>query len=534
MDRLPLELTSEILKYLDRTAIKALRLVCKSLASEAAPVLFRNTSIFIQEHSLDILLQISKQPHLRQYVKTLRIGLELLPVDEENGWLGWDHVVDGEVCCGWDNKNSIHINSFIKAQKGLELTGRGIKMLTEAFLNLPALKSVTIGFPDHPDGSNPKSHGFEQLGLHYETDPEGFNYLDGSNACRFRDCGRIQLQYLFRAGHAAGLRLNHLKICGTNDGGARTYPHSMSPSFMNLGASDMACAKTVLKSIQDFQWIMPDCYDRDSEDTMSYSSLNSALQQGYSGKLLDLMPSLETLFIEPSGERGDCTLDHGLKLRDLLGRKKKPSLRKVEFYFLEFDEDDFVEYLSSHSGTLKGVTFLACGLFTGSMKSLCKRLRARLSLDHFQLSTGLHEYYGEEVRKNDFGLWDDNENLDPTWVIERAVTDALEDFVVKRTDKYPTGWVSCVRERGDPTESDEESEDGFEMTPKGPWFREYGANSPFSQGGIPLKEILLRHFGLGFESGESETDTDSDSFFSSDSEESGDSADSIPDLVAAP
>merc|ERR1712093_314712 len=171
MDRLPLELTSEILKYLDRTAIKALRLVCKSLASEAAPVLFRNTSIFIQEHSLDILLQISKQPHLRQYVKTLRIGLELLPVDEENGWLGWDHVVDGEVCCGWDNKNSIHINSFIKAQKGLELTGRGIKMLTEAFLNLPALKSVTIGFPDHPDGSNPKSHGFEQLGLHYETRP---------------------------------------------------------------------------------------------------------------------------------------------------------------------------------------------------------------------------------------------------------------------------------------------------------------------------------------------------------------------------
>ncbi|PVH84521.1 hypothetical protein DL98DRAFT_512428 [Cadophora sp. DSE1049] len=536
MDRLPLELTTEILKYLDQSAIKALRLVCKSLALDSAPVLFRNVSIFIQEHSLNMLLQISKRAHLRQYVRTLRIGLELLPVDERNGWLGWDHMVDGEVCCGWDHKSSRHIDSFIKGQKRLEESGRGVKMLTDAFRNLPALKSVTIGFPDHPDGNNPKSHGFEQLGLDYVTDPEGFNYLDGSNACRFRDCGRIQLQYLFRAGDAGGLQLNHLKICGTNDGGARSYPHSMSPSFMHLNASDMACAKSVLRPIRDFQWIMPDCYDRDNDDTISPFSLNSVLKQGFSGKLLDLMPSLETLFIEPSGERGDCTLDHGLTLRDLVGRKKKPSLRKIELYFLEFDEDDFVEYLSSQSDTLKSVTFLACGLFTGSMKTLCKRLRARLSLDQFRMSTGFHEYHGEEVRKNDYGLWDDNENLDSTWVIERAVTDALEDFVVKRTDKYPTGWVSCVRERGDPTESDEESEDEFEMMPKGPWFREYGANSPFSQGGIPLKEILLRHFGFGFDSGESDTESDFDSFFSdeSDSEESDDSADSVPHLVAAP
>ncbi|KAK0107227.1 hypothetical protein ONS95_003929 [Cadophora gregata] len=540
MNRLPLELTTEILKYLDQAAIKALRLACKSLASDSAPILFRHVSIFIQEHSLNMLLQISKQAHLRHYVKTLRIGLELLPVDERNGWVGCQHMVDGEVCCGWDCKSSIHIDSFIKAQKQLELSGRGVKMLTDTFQNLPALKSVTIGFPDHPDGSNPESHGFQQLGLHYVTDPEGFNYLDGSNACRFQDCGRIQLQYLLRAGDAAGLQLNHLKLCGTNDSGTRSYPHSMSPSFMNLSASDMACAKAVLRHIRDFQWIMPDCYDRDSGDTMNQSSLNSVLKKGYSGKLIDLMPSLEAIFIEPSGERGDCTLDHGLMLRDLVGWRKKHSLRKVEFYFLEFDEDDYVEYLSSQSDTLKSVTFLACGLYTGSMKSLCNRLRTRLSLEQFRMSTGLHEYHGEDVRKKDYGLWDDNENLDSTWVIERAVTDALEDFVVERTDKYPTGWVSCVRERGDSTESDEESEDEFEMMPKGPWFREYGTNSPFCQGGIPFKEIFLAHFGFGSDSGETDIETESDSFFfdefdeSDDSEESDESADSLPGLVGAP
>ncbi|KAH9223457.1 hypothetical protein DL95DRAFT_379426, partial [Leptodontidium sp. 2 PMI_412] len=52
MDRLPLELTNEVLKYLDRDAVKALRLVCKSLAQDTAPNIFSHVSIFIQEHSL--------------------------------------------------------------------------------------------------------------------------------------------------------------------------------------------------------------------------------------------------------------------------------------------------------------------------------------------------------------------------------------------------------------------------------------------------------------------------------------------------
>ncbi|KAH7356773.1 hypothetical protein BKA65DRAFT_214597, partial [Rhexocercosporidium sp. MPI-PUGE-AT-0058] len=522
MNRLPLELTNEVLKYLDRDTVKALRLVCKSLAQDTAPNIFRHVSIFIQEHSLGMLLQISKQPHLRGLVKSLRIGLELLPVDTAEGWLGWDHMVDGDVCCGWDHKSSRHINAFIKAQKRLEHSGRGVKLLTDAFRNLPLLKSVTVGFPDHPDGSYPKSHGFEQLGLHYQTDPEGFNYLDGSNACRFQDCGRIQLEYLFRAGDAAGLQINHLKICGTNDLGSRSYPHSMSPAFMDLDASDLACAKTVLQSLRDFEWILPDCYDRSVDDTHHPASLNSWLKRGHSATLLDLMPSLESLFIEPSGERGDCTFDHGLKLRHLLGSKKMPSLRKVEFYFLEFDENDFVEFLSAQSETLKSVTFLACGVYTGSMKSLCRRLRACTSLDHFRLSTGFHEYHGAQVRQTDFELWDDNERIDPTWIIERAVTDALEDFVLKRTDKYPTGWVSRVRDRGDPTESEEESEDEFEL-PKGPWSQEYSLN---------LKDTIATHLAWLVGSGSDTYDSD-DSDDSNSSEESGDSADSLPDLVTA-
>ncbi|CZT44133.1 uncharacterized protein RSE6_04262 [Rhynchosporium secalis] len=468
MERLPVELSSEIIKYLDKVSLKALRLVCRCLAQEAAPSLFRHVSMFIQEDSINMLLQIAMRPHLREYVETLRIGLELLPVDTTNGWVGWDHMVDGEVCCGWDHKSKRHINRFIKAQKRLEASGRGLKLLTDAFRGLPFLSCVIVGFPGHPDGGNPKSHGFDQLGLHYQTDPEGFDYLSGNNACRFSDCGNIQLKYLFRAGHAAGLQLDFLDKCGANDSGSRSYPH-------------MA--------------------------------------------LLELMPSLDYFKIEPSGVRGESTFDHGLTLQHLLGTKKMPRLRRVKFHFLEFDEDNFVEFLSTQSDTLKDVTFLACGLFTGSMKSLCKRIRARTSLERFRLSTGLHEYRGGVVRLKDFGLWDDNERLYSQWIIERAVTDALEDFVVKRTAKYPTGWVSRVRERGDPEESEEDSEDEFEM-PEGPWTYEYHNDT--------INSAVVKNFNMLYDYVTFSNSELSDSDNSNMSEGSVVSTASLPGLVAAP
>ncbi|KAL2073287.1 hypothetical protein VTL71DRAFT_10611 [Oculimacula yallundae] len=417
-----------------------------------------------------------------------------------------------------------------KTQKRLENSGRGLKLLTDAFRNLPLLRSVTIGFPDHPDGTNPKSHGFDQLGLSYTTDPEGFDYLDGDNGCRFSDCGRLQLSYLLQAGKMAGLKLDHLKICGTNDFGTRSYPHSMSPGFMDLEEEDLVCAETVLMPLKEFIWIMPDCYDQYVEDTHYPTSLNSNLKRGYSATLIDMMTSLEKLNIEPSGERGNSTFDHGLKLRQLVGSKKKPLLRTVEFYFFQFDEDEFVEYLSSQSDTLKDVTFLACGLFMGTMKSLCKRIRECTSLDHFRMSTGFHEYHGKEARQRDFSLWDFNERVDPKWIMERAATDALEDFVVKRTDKYPTGWVARVRDRGDPTESEEESEDEFEM-PEGPWIHEYSDIT---------KETIMKNFEIAFgvdffQSDSDESDSEGyDTDDSDSSAESDDSTDSLPDLVAVP
>ncbi|CZT06433.1 uncharacterized protein RCO7_03390 [Rhynchosporium graminicola] len=525
MERLPVELSSEIIKYLDKVSLKALRLVCRCLAQEAAPSLFRHVSMFIQEDSINMLLQIAMRPHLREHVETLRIGLELLPVDTTNGWVGWDHMVDGEVCCGWDHKSKRHINRFIKAQKRLEASGRGLKLLTDAFRGLPFLSCVIVGFPGHPDGSNPKSHGFDQLGLHYQTDPEGFDYLSGNNACRFSDCGNIQLKYLFRAGHAAGLQLDFLDICGANDSCSRSYPHSMHPDFMDLGESDLACARTVLSRTRGFTWIMPDCYDQSVDDIHRLMSLNSCLKRGSSVALLELMPSLDYFKIEPSGVRGESTFDHGLTLKHLLGTKKMPRLRRVKFHFLEFDEDNFVEFLSTQSDTLKDVTFLACGLFTGSMKSLCKRIRARTSLERFRLSTGLHEYRGGVVRLKDFGLWDDNERLYSQWIIERAVTDALEDFVVKRTAKYPTGWVSRVRERGDPEESEEDSEDEFEM-PEGPWTYEYHNDT--------INSAVVKNFNMLYDYVTFSNSELSDSDNSNMSEGSVVSTASLPGLVAAP
>lgn len=158
-------------------------------------------------------------------------------------------------------------------------------------------------------------------------------------------------------------------------------------------------------------------------------SLNSNLKQGHGAVMLNLMPSLESLTVQPSIENGENILSTDLHLRDFIGLMPASPLQNIKLKFAEAHEDAIVDFFVAHSKTLKNITLLSCGLWTGSMKSLCKQLQQSLSIDTFCLLTGSLEYHGGEDRETDYILWDYNNRLDPTWVLEWAATKALEDFV---------------------------------------------------------------------------------------------------------
>lgn len=125
-----------------------------------------------------------------------------------------------------------------------------------------------------------------------------------------------------------------------------------------------------------------------------------------------------------------------------------------------FHENDLASFLARHATTLKDVELVACTLYTGTLKFLCNKIRSLLKLEKFIISTALDEDRDEKPESaRSFTFWDDNNSLKQDSYIEAAVRDAADQFVTRRTDKWPSRWMSLVPEsRKDLTESDSEDE----------------------------------------------------------------------------
>lgn len=72
MDRISSETFKHILQYLGPPELKSFRLVCRSFATIAAGLLFREVRLFANKVSFDALQdQISTMPALRQHARSL-------------------------------------------------------------------------------------------------------------------------------------------------------------------------------------------------------------------------------------------------------------------------------------------------------------------------------------------------------------------------------------------------------------------------------------------------------------------------------
>ncbi len=73
---LPAEIQRLVLEQLDRGSLFNLRVTCKAMCYQVTPIAFRELHVWLEEESLQKLVNIAQVPHLRTCVKRLNFGMD--------------------------------------------------------------------------------------------------------------------------------------------------------------------------------------------------------------------------------------------------------------------------------------------------------------------------------------------------------------------------------------------------------------------------------------------------------------------------
>lgn len=145
---MPAEMIDAVLDNLSEKELYNLRLTCKLLYDHATPVVFSSLKVWLEERSLQNLVNIARQPHLAKHIKAVLIGMDrFYDVDEE---MFHELVYDRR---DFHDDDSIEHKSEAwavyrrgyESQCELDTSDRDVSMMTEAFM---AFSLSTVGLLD--------------------------------------------------------------------------------------------------------------------------------------------------------------------------------------------------------------------------------------------------------------------------------------------------------------------------------------------------------------------------------------------------
>ena len=164
MEKLPLELLQQVLQYLPRSDLPSVRLLTRTLAAAAEPLLFHTIPLWIELQSVKALTGISEHPRLSQYVKEIvfsplrfiehedrslyqaevRNALEYESVSLSSHMLYLEHYL---------SSSKLHLeqhmaayDSFRAGQSYLAANSSDVKFLSHAFGKLPHFKHLVVDY----------------------------------------------------------------------------------------------------------------------------------------------------------------------------------------------------------------------------------------------------------------------------------------------------------------------------------------------------------------------------------------------------
>ena len=241
-----------------------------------------------------------------------------------------------------------------------------------------------------------------------------------------RISGRLQLQCLIRAAAITpGFCLEGLAI-SDGDIGIQKVNFDSCVTYLSMTAlsqEDRPLAKVAFKNIGRLSWELPN-YDAKG------FVFEPMLRDGHVNRILALMPSLEDLTLKRSRRQSRFPLP----IAYTVTRSRSDRLRSVTLNSSEFEEDEFIEFVTHHANSLRFLSLNQFALQQGTLRSFLTRLRDGLNLENLLL-VQLAVLGTLPLSNEHYTI----SNIDTGRARNRLYGEAMDDidtFVTKKTNDY--------------------------------------------------------------------------------------------------
>ncbi|KAL8779454.1 MAG: hypothetical protein Q9213_006938 [Squamulea squamosa] len=386
MQNLPTEILTNIAEYIDsdteREALRNLRCTCWHWAYAAAPRLFQKVHIWLERDSLRKLEDISEHPIYSQCIKQITLGPERLnpyaynsapnPEPERgastNGYApdivrlhSWASLCDIEQLDSWANgffeedpQGCQPVDSIILAkrlvnhleyQKEMEKEGLGVKILATAMKKLSKLSIIRFYHEDDSPGTS-------------ELISEGFTVRNPGMGWRW-DVLQVGLQALVQAG------------CKPQ---AIETVNRHSNYYLIGCVSAMSVSNSPISSYKPYSRIFG--YSESISRKKTWESWYPPIPLSHAeafGLFLGKASQLRELYLN----FGCALIGDGFTV--ISERLQFKKLREISLASAQVDQTDLINWLSSHSTSLRKILLVLIGLTGTQWDQFLDRMRRKAS-----------------------------------------------------------------------------------------------------------------------------------------------------------
>lgn len=405
---LPTELIRHVVGQLDREAVFTLSLVCKTLRCHATPLAFIKIPIWLEEQSLQSLLNVGHDPQLRQAVHAVSFSMDQF-YDVDFGVFihpGLDQSPDANGYCYARSAAWILYREYLRKQDALIESKNALRMMTESFASFPALSKIEIiaTQPDCPSfNEGMRILKRERLLLRQMLTVPDDRLLFPR--------GGQQLPLLIEALAAAKKSIEHLSL--------QMWCNNMNSSgFLNPFTSSVRAlaypAMAELKTFQlDLEPLPPDILQ----------NLNGLPEETSLTTILRAATKLRSLTVFLSAYSDECWRDYIRITR--FGRLEHLHIKNAGLH-----EADFVSFLRESCQGLKRLSLHSAMVAESSWDLIFETIRSLPSLEEVDL------HY----------LWHDSAGRD-FWALKDMDKQPLYDYLLKRRPDNP--WEAMCKARWD-------------------------------------------------------------------------------------
>lgn len=439
---LPPELTSLVLNRLEQSSLLQVRLSCKALSAYATPRAFECISVWLEEVSLQNVVNIAQQKRLASLVKHLSCGMEqfhhvTFEVFKASIYPPWSPPWSyGERPAADEDDQKAAWKAYrlyARKQRILDSSGQGIRMMAIALRRFTNLVSVEI------TGYNPqfcdRKHGTRML----RQEPKLRRHMlsvwhPGCQSSR----GSRQLSTIIQALTCAHRSIKEFYL------DTFEFESENGGLFAPLELSDQIWVSTAFARLERLEVDMHNLFI--APITPESTSLSS---------IMTAATNLKHLYVHLP-DVDDSSRESAL-WKDVICTKRARSLESVIIVGAILNETNFIEFLTKSCWALRSFTLLFAKVIDGSWNGILDTLRNIASLTKVNL--GYLRFYDPFRMFHALTKETDGAGkliMDPQ---------PLYDFLLRRTDFNPWcrmcdyAWAIIEKEWGT-DEDEDEDEDG--------------------------------------------------------------------------